>query len=523
MTFPSTIELWPMERTLTGKLFLSAVGILLSLVSLTTSLTGAELLVGAASTDITPAGPAALLGQFRLRISKTPETPLTANVLALESRQGDKSLDAAIVVSCDLGNGPVEILDLVREEVHKLLPDLDTKKIILTGTHIHTGPVFQTGKESHLYRIPKEGVLQVKEYQAFLVPRIADAVARAWNNRAPGSVTWGLGHAVVAYNRRAVYADGSAKMYGKTNVPEFRNIEGYEDHDIGTLFFWNKADELITIVADVSCPAQEVESGNEINADYWHPVRELLHKRYGQDVCVLGWIGAAGDQSPHLMYRKAADDRMTRLRGLTRLQEIARRIDRAVEESHEAVKNDRHTDVPLIHKVETICLPARVVTDAEYAEAKAVCLRVADLIAKNPKKADSHYAFMKWHEGVVRGFESQKANPKPEFEVELHVLRIGDAVVCTNPFELFTDYGIQIKARSKAVQTFVVQLANGPGNSRQYLPTEKAVRGGGYGTTVRNHCVVPEGGQILVDRTVELVNSLWADRTGPVTGPTAKP
>ena len=74
----------------------------------------------------------------------------------------------------------------------------------------------------------------IEQYRAFLVARLADAIAKAWNGLAPGSVTWGLGHDVVAYNRRAVYADGSARMYGATNVPEFRGIEGYEDHDVNT-------------------------------------------------------------------------------------------------------------------------------------------------------------------------------------------------------------------------------------------------------------------------------------------------
>ena len=228
----------------------------------------------------------------------------------------------------------------------------------------------------------------MEEYRAFLVERIAEAIERAWNSRKPGSVTWGLGHAVVACNRRAVYADGSAKMYGKTDVPEFRGIEGYEDHDVGTLFFWNAAGKLISIAVNVSCPAQEVEGRATVNADFWHPVRESLHKRYGPEVCILGWIGAAGDQSPHLMYRKAAEERMARLRGLTRLQEIARRIDRAVDEAYEAVKNDRHANVPLIHKVETVRLPMRLVTEAEYAKAKAAYRQAADKIAKDPKAAD---------------------------------------------------------------------------------------------------------------------------------------
>jgi hypothetical protein len=67
------------------------------------------------------------------------------------------------------------------------------------------------------------------------------------------------------------------------------------------------------------------------------------------------------------------------------------------------------------------------------------------------------------------------------------------------------DYGIQMKSRSKAIQTFVIQLVNGAG----YVPTEKAVRGGGYSAVVQSNKVGFEGGQVLADRTVELINSLW--------------
>jgi hypothetical protein len=55
------------------------------------------------------------------------------------------------------------------------------------------------------------------------------------------------------------------------------------------------------------------------------------------------------------------------------------------------------------------------------------------------------------------------------------------------------------------LQTFVIQLA-GPGS---YLPTEKAVKGGGYSAIVQSTVVGPEGGQILVDRTVTLINEMF--------------
>ena len=473
----------------------------ISLLAFSVQVFGSELFVGTASIDITPSEPVALCGQFRLRISQGVETPLTANVLVLESRQPDESSDLAIMVSCDVVGIPADVLELVRQEVEKRLPDLDTKKIFLGGTHTHTAPELRLGK----WVLPEEGVMTVERYRAFFAERVAEAITEAWKGRASGSVSWGLGHAVVAYNRRAVYADGSARMYGSTSVPEFRNLEGYEDHDVGTLFAWNAEGKLIGMAVNVSCPSQEVESGSSVNADFWHPVRVALRKQYGDDVCVLGWTGAAGDQSPHLMYRKAADERMRTLRGLSRLEEIARRVVRAVDEAYEVVKDDRYTDVPVIHQVETLQLPMRLVTESEYAEAKAGVDQAAAQIEKDPKATDRVYRRMKWYEVTVDRFQRQKTDPQPTHEMELHVLRVGDAVVSTNAFELFTDYGIRIKARSKAVQTFVIQLVGGG----TYLPTEKAVRGGHYSAIVHSSLVGPEGGQVLVDRTVELIDSMW--------------
>jgi hypothetical protein len=88
------------------------------------------------------------------------------------------------------------------------------------------------------------------------------------------------------------------------------------------------------------------------------------------------------------------------------------------------------------------------------------------------------------------------------------VLRIGDVAICTNTFELFTDFGVRMKARSRAVQTFVIQLVGG-GGPFCYLPTERAVGGGGYSAIVQSSLITPEGGQMLVDRTVQLINGLW--------------
>jgi hypothetical protein len=455
-----------------------------------------DIFIGVASVDITPALPAAVDGQMKLRIATTVETPITANIIVIESRESGRSLGISVLISCDLVTIPTEFRDMVRKEIKLRIPGFDTRKIIINATHTHTAAVVRDG----WYSVPK-GVTQVDTYLKFLTESVSDGIVKAWNGRQQSSITWGLGHAKVAYDRRAVYEDGTAKMYGKTNLSEFRKIEGYEDQDINSLFFWNKTGELVAICINAASPAQIVESRSAINADYWHPVREALKKRFGKDLVVLAWTSAAGNVTPRPMYNLLAENRMARLRGGDYMDEISRRIVGSVEETYQAVKTDRRKDLVIIHKVDKFDLPMRLVTAEEYKAAKK--MRDEDL--GDAERAVEFHRRISWQEEVIERFEKQKSNPQPMYDVEVHVLRIGDIVLCTNPFELFTDYGIQIRARSKAEQTFILQLV-GPGT---YLPTEEAMKGGGYSAIVQSNRVGPEGGQILVDLTVDLINSLW--------------
>jgi hypothetical protein len=115
-----------------------------------------------------------------------------------------------------------------------------------------------------------------------------------------------------------------------------------------------------------------------------------------------------------------------------------------------------------------------------------------------------HYVLIKNNEAVVNRYHEQKENP--DYEVELHTIRIGDIAFVTNPFELFLDYGHQIKARSPARQTFVVQLCCGRGG---YLPTKKAEQHGGYGALVSNGNVGSEGGKMLVDHFISELHEMF--------------
>ncbi len=454
---------------------------------------GSELRIGGATVSITPEKPVALAGQMHTRVSKSVESPSMATALAIESKEGETSLDEAIMVSCDLVVIDDGVLERTRELLRKSLPGFDSRKLFLNATHTHTAPVMKEGD----YEIPREGVVQPAEYLEFLARRLADVSAQAWNARKPGKVGWGLGHAVLAQNRRAMYADGHAQMYGATEKPDFRGIEGPEDQGVEVLCFWDASGKMFATAINVACPSQEVEGGSAVNADFWHEIRETLRKAHGKDLLVLGWTGAAGDQSPHLMYRKRAEERMRALRGVTRLQELANRVVAGWEEAYEGARKEQHAGATLVHKVTTVKLPLRQVTDAEVAEAR----QKVETLSKDPKNR----RLVVWHGDVVARYDAQKSGQAKPYEMELHVIRLGDIAIATNNFELYTQFGIQMKSRSRALQTFVIQLA-GPGS---YVPTAVAMKGGGYSAIIESNVVGPEGGQVLTDATVELINSLW--------------
>ena len=84
------------------------------------------------------------------------------------------------------------------------------------------------------------------------------------------------------------------------------------------------------------------------------------------------------------------------------------------------------------------------------------------------------------------------------------MIRLGEIVFATNPFELFVDYGFMITGRSRAKQTFIVQFACDYGG---YLPTPKALAGGGYSGMATY--IGPPGGEVLVNETVDLINGMW--------------
>lgn len=466
--------------------------------------------IGWATQDITPIGPASLFGQYYERISTYVESPLTATAMAIESAGGNGEKEQAIMVSMDLLCSTQSLQDELKQLLYSQLPDFDTDKLFLNATHTHSAPN------------PAE-----PEYRKLLLDRLGKVVVEAWSKRLEAGISEALGYAVVAHNRRVQYADGKTEMYGSTQREDFIGLEGPTDSAVNMLFCWNKQKELTGVIVNVPCPAQVTEAKYYVSADYWSEVRKQLKLAFGKEIFILAQCGAAGDLAPRDLPRQDKPDQvnMWEQEGCV---EIAARLVPCITQGYSEAKNNIQYQVEFKHTVKRITIPTRQVSEAEYKEALAVS---AEIHAKEPgdvnspdtawnrfvqevkanektlkygpwDNKNSDYGIVRKKDAVIEQYLNRDNNMV--YNMELHVLRLGNIALASNSFELFLDFGLHIIGRSSAKQTFIVQLSC---DYCDYLATERALQGGGYSAMANP--VGADGGWTLVKKTVAAINQLW--------------
>ena len=502
-----------------------------------------KLLLGWSEVSITPAKKVSLFGQFAERISEYVEKPIVATALAVSD--GEEQM---VLVSCDLEGLSAGLRDAVREKLKDNDSGLDPMKVVMSATHTHCGPGYagygnssaRYGNSALTYRQMLESVLPAgkryiehvdvsnnpeidtpEELLAFLSDRIAQAALEAWQRRAPGSYVNAFGRAAVGMCRRVRYSDGTAQMWGDTNTAVFSELEGGSDTGMELLYVFNKQQKLTGIVANLACPAQCVQHRLFVSPDFWGEVKALLRKRFGQDIFLLTLCSPAGDQCPVDLVRwvepesdvhdpnivrrdplkRKADPSMFDLSGM---RKAGKRVTNEIIDVYEDGLDQAITDATLRHEIHHMQLPLRRTTLTEVRRAR----RTVQEYMRN-KDGDVDYrdvGALQEELGILRREALQER--MEVLDTEVHIMRLGSVAIATSPFELFLDYGNQIRARSRAEQTILIQLANG---TEGYLPTEKAEAAGHYSAFISSGLVGHQGGEQLVRETLQTINMLFAD------------
>ena len=320
-----------------------------------------QLHIGWSQVEITPPKKTLLLGQFYARLANTAISPLTATALAVETRTPDDSLEQAIFLSCDLA--AEDFKSDLRAKLAGRCLGFDINKLTINATHTHNAPPVRSG----MYEEPEDDpdFMAPDEYRGFLVDRLADVVESAWEERQPGAISRGFAYAVVGRCRRAVYRDGSARMYGAADREDFLGIEACDDHAVNLLFTHDASGALTGMLVNLACPSQCDEGKKEISADFWHNVRVSLRDRYGPAVHLLPQCAPAGDASPHLLLDQREEKDLRDRAHVDDKGIIARRIMTAVAEAQALLRN-LSGKFELRHVVRTLHLPRLRVTPEEY-------------------------------------------------------------------------------------------------------------------------------------------------------------
>ena len=488
-----------------------------------------NLKIGWAEENITPDKKIKLWGQFFERISEYVETPVTVTAMAVEACN-----EQMVICACDLVGVDVSLMSRVRELLAGKADGLNADKIIISATHTHTSHEYSGGDVDVLSSLAvlERCLPQGKEYAAkvsadadvmspreafeYIAERVAQAIKTAWESRSDAYYSNQFGRAAVGMNRRVCYDDGSAKMWGDTNSANFTELESGNDSGIELLYIFNEAKKLTGVMANIACPSQVVEHRSFVSSDYWGKVKILLREKFGSGLYVLGLCAPAGDQCPRDMIRwqnpetpiddpnikrehyieRNADPSMFDIAGSWK---VGKRIAHEIIDVYDEIKIAELKNRSVFkHECLSVDLPVRRVTITEY---EAAVKTLEDYVSQKSEFTFEDNARMHVCAGTIARYDLQQI--KDIHTVELHIIHWDHIAVATSPFELFLDYGNQIRARSKSRQTFLIQLACG---CDSYLPTRKAEKGGHYSAYVSSGIVGSLGGELLVRKTVEMLN-----------------
>lgn len=430
---------------------------------------------GAAKVDITPKPGVALAGSFRPVISTSIHDPLHTRALAI-----DDGLCPLILATCDLI--AIERADvLAAKEIVRQKTGVPPQNILLAGIHTHSAPA-----PSGLLGTDREDA-----YMTWAVARMADAMIQAWQTRRRARLGWASAAAPEhLFNRRFRMKDGSVRMNPGVLNPDVIEPVGPIDPQIVLLAAIDAATaQPIAAMGSYALHYVGGGEGGAVSADYFACVETALNNRINHAFPVI-WANAfSGDVNNVDVMRPRPEAAPWQ-----RMNQVA---DSVAAHAAAAWKSIAFTDLaPLAAALQDLPCRRRANTPEELAQARA-------LLAQPPGPAQNR----ELDRDRVYARDRLILADWPEVEpVPVQALRIGDLGIAALPGEIFTQYGLDLKARSPFPLTMNIELANGYVG---YVPTLAGFEQGGYETWLaRSSRLEPQAGPAMTELAIALLHQV---------------
>lgn len=445
-----------------------------------------QLFIGLSQKDITPP-----IGYPHYRgVSTGIHDTLFAK--AIYFRQGDQE---AVLVECDLLWISRFLSTDVRLEAQKKT-GIPFQNMIIAGTHSHTSPAYDEDileLNEHLRdTISKNPTIEGMEYDDWLRSQIVQAIVSAKEKSESSFLEIGSRDIEdLTFNRRYMLAGGRVQMNPGTLNPAAVQSMGPADPEMGMLLIKNENNHPAGMLVNFALHA-DTKGGTEFSADFPFFLSRSLTGIFGEVFTTIYGQGACGNLN-HIDVRQKPQRSS---------EEIGQILASAVEKNLENLQ--LISSPSLAVKSEMVYAPLQDFTKEELVwaqdrDADPLYDETAFFNRRRPMKIRS----------LQRIREKEAVPPTVpsgnwHIPLEVQVIRLSDeAAIVGLPGELFTEHGLAIKAASPFPKTMVIELTN---SHIAYVPTKEAFRQGSYETI--NSRLAPGGGEMLVEKAVELLRSL---------------
>ncbi len=441
---------------------------------------------GAATSIVTPPLGVPLVGSVNAQAATHIHDDLHARCLALDD--GSTRLIFVVVDNLTVNR---EVFDEAKRVLHETT-GVPPQHMMMSATHTHSGPSAR-GINPLLH------TRQLDDYQAFLSRRIVEGVTRAIHHLEPARIAWGTGQMPQhVFNRRWLLKDGKTvtnpfgdqdrAIMNPGRRPDLFKPAGPTNPELSLISVQSTSGRPIALLANYWLHYVGGVPADHISADYFGAfclrIQELLKTddHTPPFVGILANGPCADVNNVNIQSPPQKTDEPYQ-----RMKQVA---DELAQEALRVQKTLKHRDwVELKGAQSELELQVRHPTPAQIQRAQEVLARPTGTPPVHPREVT--YA--------KRTLDAR--DWPPSVSVLLQTFRIGELGIAAVPFEVFTETGLEIKARSPLKPTFTIELANG---GYGYLPTPEQHELGGYESWLGTNRVEKDATRKIVARLMEL-------------------
>lgn len=405
------------------------------LLALFPALLAADWKAGLADVKITPQESVWMSGYGnRTTPSQGVAQDLHAKALALEDPEGRR----AVIVTTDLIGLSRGVAERIAARAHEQY-QLSRERLLLTSSHAHTGPAI-AGNLPLMQPPTPELKAGMARYTRYLEDQAVAAIGAALDDLAPAKLSYHIGAAGFAMNRRERTPEGTVKLGD--------NPGGLVDHDVPVLRVESPDGKLRAVLVSYAAHNTTLTGRHmEIHGDYAGEFQAAFEKDHA-GAKALFMIGCAGDANPGTRGTvEAAQDHG---------RELADAVKNAMAKPGLAVQGRLRAAFERF--------PIRlepVPSDEEWKRR-----------ARESEGLDRQIALY-----FIAMLRDQGAIPQT-YDYPLQALQLGDTLdLIALGGEATVGYALQLKERLGPKTTWVVGYAN---DVMSYIPTAKILSEGGY-------------------------------------------